>query len=87
MPSLTLDDNNAQYQIRAYAPGTITINDKTLSRSIIITPTQLIEDWAPQSIAELTTESLQVIADTRPDIFAKAQRTKWNKPHCLVGIG
>jgi len=69
MPSLTLDDNNAQYQIRAYAPGTITINDKTLSKSIIITPTQLIENWAPQSVAELTTESLQIIADTRPDIL------------------
>jgi uncharacterized protein len=69
MPSLNLDDNNAQYQIRAYAPGTIKINDKTLSKSVIITPTQLIEDWAPQSIAELTTESLQVIADTRPDIL------------------
>lgn len=69
MPSLTLDDNSAQYQIRAYAPGTITINDKTLSSSVIITPTALIENWAPQSIEELTSASLTVIAETRPDIL------------------
>ena len=69
MPSLTLDDNSALYQIRAYQPGAITVNDKTLSSSIIIMPTQLITDWAPQTIAELTTESLQAIAAARPDIL------------------
>ena len=69
MPSLILDDNDAVYQIRAYAPGTIRVNDKTLSSSIIITPTRLIEDWAPANIQELTTESLALIAELRPDIL------------------
>ncbi|HTM64547.1 MAG TPA: Mth938-like domain-containing protein [Gammaproteobacteria bacterium] len=69
MPSLTLDDNSALYQIRAYQPGGITVNDKTLSSSIIITPTKLIETWAPQSISELTAESLSVIIEIRPDIL------------------
>jgi uncharacterized protein len=69
MPSLTLDDNSALYQIRAYQPGSITVNDKTLSSSIIITPTRLIEIWSPQSIQDITTESLAIIAETRPDIL------------------
>ncbi len=69
MPSMTLDDNNAVYQIRAYQPGMIKVNDKTLANSIIITPTRLIENWAPQTIQELTTESLAFIAETRPDIL------------------
>jgi uncharacterized protein len=69
MPSLTLDDNSAVYQIRAYKPGSITVNDKTLSRSIIITPTQLYEDWEPQCIADLSAESFDLIAKTRPDIL------------------
>ena len=69
MPSLTLDDNSAQYQIRAYQPGTITINDKTLSSSVIITPTQLIESWPPQSVAEVTQDSFAMIAELRPDIL------------------
>ena len=69
MPSMTLDDNNAVYQIRAYQPGMIKVNDKTLDNSIIITPTRLIENWAPQTIQELTTESLAFIAEARPDIL------------------
>lgn len=69
MPSLTLDDNSALYQIRAYQPGSITVNDKTLSNSIIITPIQLVEDWPPQSIDDVTTESLSLIVEMRPDIL------------------
>ena len=69
MPSLTLDDNSALYQIRAYQPGGITVNDKTISSSIIITPTKLIESWAPQTISELTAESLAIIMEIRPDIL------------------
>lgn len=69
MPSLTLDDNQARYQIRAYQPGSITVNDKILTSSIIITPNHLIEDWAPQSTDAITAESLTVIADSRPDIL------------------
>jgi len=69
MPSLTLDDNQAQYQIRAYQPGSITVNDKILSNSIIITPTRLIENWPPQTVAAITADSLTIIAETRPDIL------------------
>ena len=69
MPSLTLDDNSALYQIRAYQPGSITVNDKTLSSSIIITPTQLVEDWSPATVQDITSASLSMIVDIRPDIL------------------
>lgn len=69
MPSLTLDDNSASYQIRAYQPGTIKVNDKTLTSSIIISPTELIENWPPQTIQEITPSSLQRVAELRPDIL------------------
>lgn|SRR3990167_1236915 len=69
MPSLTLDDNSALYQIRAYQPGSITVNDKILSNSIIVTPTQLVEDWPPASIQDITAASLALIIEIRPDIL------------------
>lgn len=69
MPSLTLDDNNALYQIRAYKPGAITINDTTINNSVIITPTRLVENWPPQTVETLTSESLAFIAEVRPDIL------------------
>jgi uncharacterized protein len=69
MPSLTLDDNNALYQIRAYKPGAITINDTTINNSVIITPTRLVDNWPPQTVEALTSESLAFIAEVRPDIL------------------
>src|SRR5690348_13682824 len=69
MATLQLDENRATYQIRAYQPGTLQINDKTLTTSTIVTPNDLIENWPPQTAAELTTESFNPIIELKPDIL------------------
>lgn len=69
MPSLNLDENKSLYQIRAYQPGIIQINDQKLTSSLIITPSKLITDWAPQTIAELDTASLTPIIQLKPAIL------------------
>ncbi len=55
--------------IRAYAPGRISINDRLLSASFILTPTTLIEDWPPQRFEDLTLEHLQMALDLEPEIL------------------
>ncbi len=65
---LTLDNNASDYQIRAFAPGQIRINDDLFTKSIIIAPRQLISPWRPQSINELTTEDLTLILPLKPTI-------------------
>lgn len=67
--SLSLDENSAKYQIRAYKPGHIQVNDKIIHRSIIITPDQLIEDWSPQDFSQLTKEHLTMILPLNPVIL------------------
>lgn len=69
MPALDLDENRAAYQIRSYQPGHIEINDNIFTHSLIVTPAQLIEDWAPQTIETLTAESLALIIPLKPDIL------------------
>lgn len=66
---LRLDDNRAKYQIRAYKPGIIQVNDETLTCSIIISPEKLIADWQPQHINELTKEHLNIITSLHPAIL------------------
>lgn len=66
---LTLDENSAAYQIRAYTPGQIRINDQFYQTSIIIAPDKLIENWPPQRISELTHEHFAVITELRPAIL------------------
>ena len=69
MTTLNLDENNASYQIRAFKPGIIKINEQIFTQSIIIAPNQLIENWAPQTINELTAESLTPVIALKPDIL------------------
>src|SRR6185437_13446827 len=66
--SLTLDENHATYQIRAYQSGSIQVNDCVLHKSIIITPYKLIEDWSPQIFSELTDNDLTIVIDQNPAI-------------------
>jgi uncharacterized protein len=70
---LTLDDNNADFQIRGFQPGTLKVRhdnqDQTYTRSIIITPSQIITDWPPQTLAELTAAHLQKISELKPNIL------------------
>jgi uncharacterized protein len=66
---LTLDDNNANFQIRGFVPGTLRVNEETYTHSIIITPQNLITDWPPQALAELTAAHLQQIKELKPNIL------------------
>jgi uncharacterized protein len=66
---LVLDENQAAYQIHAYKPGHIQVNDMTLTQSLIISATQLITDWPPQVLAELTETHLQAVLPLAPTIL------------------
>lgn len=69
MTSLNLDENNAIYQIRAFKPGTIQINETTFNKSLIVSSHQLITDWPPQSASELTSQSFASIIPLKPDVL------------------
>lgn len=66
---LNLDENQASYQVRAYQPGTIQINEKLYTHSLILTPQQLIEDWTPQTAEALTTHDLNEVLKLKPDLI------------------
>lgn len=67
--SLTLDENAASYQIRAYQPGQIQVNEQIFAHSLIVTPEKLIDTWTPQTIDELRHDDLAAIIELRPAIL------------------
>ncbi len=69
MATLELDENRSTQQIRSFKPGMLQINDVTFTQSLIITPNQLIENWSPQTIDELTASSLSLILDLKPAVL------------------
>lgn len=48
--------------IRRCQNGTITVNQQTYSDSVVVMPDQLVDDWRPDSIEELTADDLGSVA-------------------------
>lgn len=69
MPTLDIDENHANYQIRAYKPGMIKVNERVFTHSIIVSPDKLIENWPPKSVHEINSESFAEILALKPDIL------------------
>ncbi len=69
MTSFSLDNNQANYQIRGFKPGQIQINDKILNQSLILSAQQLIENWPPTQAAEITREALAPAVALKPTIL------------------
>lgn len=65
---LAIDHGGGRYVIRAYARGRVVINDQVYTRSLILTPEQLVADWPPQRLEELTVAHIEPIAALAPDV-------------------
>ena len=55
--------------IRAYAPGSVTVNADTYDTSLVISRSSLIKDWGPGSIDDLTTVHLDTILELDPELI------------------
>ncbi|MGB5607447.1 MAG: Mth938-like domain-containing protein [Gammaproteobacteria bacterium] len=61
-------DTFAVNSIRDYGRGKITLGDRIITRSAVITADAVMEDWPPQSMAELTAAHLQQLHALHPEI-------------------
>ncbi len=55
--------------IRAYAPGRINVSETLLTRSFILAPTRVVEDWPPQRFEDLTLDNLETALALEPEIL------------------
>lgn len=78
--SLVQDENYAKYQIKAYEPGRIQVNEQVYTQSIIVSPLVLITDWKPQIISELAEEHLGIIFELQPAILLIGTGSKIHFP-------
>lgn len=52
--------------VRHYHPGELRVREISYERSLIITPWEIIDDWAPQSAAELEAADLERLLQLEP---------------------
>ena len=69
MATLDLDNNRAAYQIRAYQPGQIRINETNYTASVIVSADTLITDWPVQTLADLTPATLRAVLPLQPAVL------------------
>lgn len=69
MATLDLDHNQSKYQIRSYKPGSLLINNKWHTASVIVSPDELIENWGPNTVEELTAVLLEKVIALKPDVL------------------
>lgn len=66
--------------VRSYSPGTIKVGDTVLTRSCLISPSELIADWRPQSLSELNMEDLEPVLALAPEIVILGAGVKQRFP-------
>lgn len=62
--------------VRGYGPGLIRIGERSFGRSVIVTPTTLVEDWRPAGIAQLLAEDLEPLLRLRPEVLLIGSGTR-----------
>lgn len=77
---LSEEHYNQSYQIKAYTPGEITINDTKYTDSLIVSANHLISPWHPNSLNELADNDWQAILELQPEIVLLGTGLKFIMP-------
>lgn len=85
---LAIDHGGGRYVIRAYARGRVVVNDEVHTRSLILTPEELVTDWPPQRFEELTVAHVEAIAALAPDValIGTGERQRFPDPRLLAPL-
>ena len=62
--------------IGAYREGVVIINKTPFTRSLILTPTKIIDDWEPSSVKELRIDHFTQIFEFDPEIVVLGTGTE-----------
>ena len=80
-------DFAATHTIRAYRDGEIIINDKSIRRSVIVTP-DTIQPWAPRNLEELEQSHFAAFETWHPEVVlvGTGTRLQFPPPHYSVDL-
>ncbi len=65
----SLADPGPGPQIQSYGPDYVRVDGKSYRSSLILTPEQVLPDWAPRQVSDLCAAHLQTLLDLAPQII------------------
>ena len=65
---LTQEPSEGYFFVRACSPQAITIVDRPLTRSFLLAPDQVVEDWPVTNAGEFDEDAAETIAALKPEV-------------------
>ena len=65
---LTLENPDFRYTLRGADSRGARVNERQLDTSFILAPNQLVENWRPRAIADLTEQDLDAVLALSPSV-------------------
>ncbi len=74
--------------VRSYAPGEIRIGETVIRSSCLVKADQLVSDWRPQTIAELSVADLDAVLAMKPElvVLGSGPRQQFPAPEILGAV-
>lgn len=74
--------------VRAYTPGELRIGEQVLRRSCLVRVDQLVTDWRPQTLGELTVDDLDAVLALDPElvVLGSGSRQKFPSTQLLAKL-
>jgi len=74
--------------IRSYAPGEVRIGEAVIRGSCLVKTDQLLLDWRPQTVAELTLADLEPLLAMKPElvVMGSGPRQEFPSPEILGAV-
>lgn len=66
---LNLETGSATHRIRAYDPGSVTVNDTRYTEPLVVMPEALVHPWAPPALTDMTVADLETLTDAGCEII------------------
>ena len=63
---LSQENPDFLYVLRGVSGAGVLVNQETLSRSFLLTPNQIVEDWRPTSAADLQPADMEAVLALQP---------------------
>jgi len=77
---ISLAATHQKFAIRAYEKGKLIINEQAYCKNLILMPEQLITDWRPQSIEDLTAADFDELIALKPGMIILGTGEKQHFP-------
>jgi uncharacterized protein len=85
---LSLDRPDDYLFVRRTGAGVITLADRELKRSFLLTPDQVVENWAADSADMLSTDHVEALLALQPELvlLGTGQRQVFPAPAFMAGF-